>query len=73
MERQYGLVSLSTFFGVTKASVDKKKTGFGGEKVWQKKRVSPTIDKEHAVDADWGNFHYQLRGSVVYSNNLLPV
>jgi hypothetical protein len=51
----------------------KKKTGFGGEKVWQKKRVSTTSDKEHAVDADWGNFHYQLRGSVVYSNNLLPV
>jgi hypothetical protein len=37
MERIYGFVSLSTFFGVAKASVDQKKTGFGGEKVWQKK------------------------------------
>jgi hypothetical protein len=40
MERIYGFVSLSTFFGVAKASVDQKKTGFGGKKYGRRKSFS---------------------------------
>jgi hypothetical protein len=35
MERQYGLVSLSTFFGVTKASVDQKE-----DRIWGRKSIA---------------------------------
>jgi hypothetical protein len=68
----YDFVSLCTSFGVAKASVDQKEERIWGRKSMAEDRVSPpTIDKERAVDADWGNFHYQIRGSVVHSNLII--